>query len=239
MRARSVRERFLREEGGLTMLEMMITVLVMVPVLMLLYSIFDMSVRASMVGNNKTEAVESARLGMEKVEREIRAAYPVDASNPATGFLFFSANGVSPPAAAVMPTTASHQITFGNELVGAVGTDKAPKILCGTPCEYITYKLTGTPPAGGGAPPACSATTDPCTLRRVNAASSAGAGDPVVEGVAVNGLNITYFESDGTIAESEGEIVKVLVSLQIAVDPDSADYGATQRLTTEIDLRNR
>ena len=98
VRARSVRERFLREEGGLTMVEMMITVLVMVPVLMALYSIFDMSVRSYMIGNNKTEAVQSARLGLEKMEREIRAAYPVDASVvPAARVLFFSANGTSPP----------------------------------------------------------------------------------------------------------------------------------------------
>src|SRR3954471_9164245 len=132
------------------MVEMIITLLVMVPVLMALYSIFDMSVRASMVGNNKAEAVESARLGMEKMEREIRAAYPVDAnpvdaSDPAKMFLFFSANNVSPPAAAAMPTAS--QITFGNEL-GAEGAGDG-RILCGNPCEYITYKLTGKPPPGG------------------------------------------------------------------------------------------
>jgi hypothetical protein len=235
VRAWTVRERFLREEGGLTMVEMMITVLVMVPVLMLLYSIFDMSVRASMVGNNKSEAVGSARLGLEKMEREIRAAYPVDAGDPAKMFLFFSANGVSPPAAAAMPTAS--QITFGNELVGAVGTDKAPKILCGTPCEYITYKVTDD-----ASNALC--TVAPCTLRRVNAAnSSAALTNPiqhaVVENVALNGLTFTYYESDGTAPETEGEIVKVLVSLQIAVDPDNADYRATQRLTTEIDLRSR
>ena len=163
------------------MVEMMITVLVMVPVLMLLYSIFDMSVRASMVGNNKTEAVESARLGLEKMEREIRAAYPVDASDPAKMFLFFNANSVSPPAAAAMPTAS--QITFGNELVGAVGTDKAPKILCGTPCEYITYKLTDDV-AGSNAP----CTVSPCDLRRVNAINSTAApGDTVVNNAVVPG----------------------------------------------------
>ena len=234
MRARSVRERFLREEGGLTMVEMMITVLVMVPVLMALYSIFDMSVRASMVGNNKTEAVESARLGLEKMEREIRAAYPVDASGvPAKNFLFFGANNVSPPAAAAMPTAS--QITFGNEL-GAVGDGK---ILCGTPCEYITYKLTDD---AAGSTAQCN--ESPCDLRRVNTANSTAPGATVVNNAVVpGGLDFTYFESDGTTAESEGEIVKVLVSLQITVDPaadpDNPNYEATQRLTTEIDLRNR
>ena len=172
------------------MVEMMITVLVMVPVLMALYSIFDMSVRASMVGNNKTEAVESARLGLEKMEREIRAAYPVDASVvPAQRVLFFSANGASPPAAAAMPTAS--QITFGNEL-GAEGAGDG-KILCGTPCEYITYKLTDDV-AGSSA----SCTVSPCDLRRVNAANSTGPGAPVVNNAVVpGGLDFTYFESDG------------------------------------------
>jgi hypothetical protein len=233
VRARSVRERFLREEGGLTMVEMMITVLVMVPVLMALYSIFDMSVRVAMVGNNKVEAVESARLGLEKMEREIRAAYPVDASvEPAERVLFFSANDASPPAAAAMPTAS--QITFGNEL-GAEGAGDE-KILCGTPCEYITYKLTDDV-ALSTAP--CN--VSPCDLRRVNAAnSSTGPGATVVNNaVFPGGLDFTYFESDGTTAESEGEIVKVLVSLQITVDPANANYKASQKLTTEIDLRNR
>jgi Flp pilus assembly pilin Flp len=233
VRARTVRERFLREENGFTMIEVTITTLLMVAILMSLYSIFDMSVRIASVGSNKVEATESARLGLEKMEREIRAAYPVDAGNPAKMFLFFNANGVSPPAAAAMPTAS--QITFGNELVGAVGTDRAPKILCGTPCEYITYKLTDDV-AGSTAP----CTVSPCDLRRVNTATSTAAGNTVVNNAVVpGGLDFTYFESDGTTAESEGEIVKVLVSLQITVDPDNADYDATQRLTTEIDLRNR
>jgi prepilin-type N-terminal cleavage/methylation domain-containing protein len=224
------KERFLREEGGFTMIEMMITVLIMVFVLMALYSIFDMSVRVFMVGNNKTEAVGSARLGLEKMEREIRAAYPVDASAPATDYLFFNANGVSPPAGAAAPTLpTSTQITFGNEL-GAEGAGDR-KILCGTPCEYITYKLTDD--ASGAA---CTAA--PCTLRRVNTANSSDTGQRAVEDVALNGLAFTYYESDGTTAEGEGEIVKVHLSLQIAVDQGNS-YEAAQRLTTEIDLRNR
>jgi hypothetical protein len=46
----------------------------MLTVMFALYSIFDMSLRVFSYGNNKTEAVENARLGLEKMEREIRAA---------------------------------------------------------------------------------------------------------------------------------------------------------------------
>jgi hypothetical protein len=59
-----------------------------------------------------------------------------------------------------------------------------------------------------------------------------------VENVAPGGLSFTYYESDATTAEGEGEIVKVLVRLQIAVSAGTS-YEATQNLTTEIDLRNR
>jgi len=230
------KERFLKEEGGFSLPEMLVTVMMMSIVLLALGSIFDMSVRIFSVGNNKVEAVESARIGMEKMEREIRAAYPVDASDPAKRFLFFSAKGVSPPAAAVMPTTASHQITFGNEL-GAEGAGDG-KILCGTPCEYITYKLS----APSFEAPCAVSDTGCSTLLRVNTANSGdpdNPGDPVSENAVVpGGLTFEYLKSDGDPATTEGEIAKVRVSLDIAVDPGT-NYEATQRLTTEIDLRNR
>ena len=226
-----MKARFLRGEGGFTLVEMMVTLTIWIAILFTLYSVFDQSIRVYSVGNNKVEAAESARLGLEKMEREIRAAYPVDASDPAKGFLFFSANGVSPPAAAVMPTAS--QITFGNEL-GAEGAGDG-KILCGTPCEYITYKLTDD--ANGSTAPC---TVSPCDLRRVNTATSTDAGQPVVDNAVVpGGLTFTYLRSDGTtLATSEGQIAQVRVSLVITVDPGTQN-AATQRLTTEIDLRNR
>ena len=229
-----MKARFIREEGGFTLVEMLITLTIWIAVLFTLYSVFDMSVRIYSVGNNKVEAAESARLGLEKMEREIRAAYPVDASVPANNrFLFFSANGVSPPAAAVMPANPGSQITFGNEL-GAEGAGDG-KILCGTPCEYITYKLTDD--ANGSNAPC---TVSPCDLRRVNTATSTAAGQPVVDNaVFPGGLTLTYLRSDGiTPATTEDQIAIVRVSLDIAVDPNSK-FRATQRLTTDIDLRNR
>jgi len=52
--------------------------MIMIVVLFALYSIFDMGIRVFSFGNDKIEATEQARLGMEKMTREIRAAYPVD-----------------------------------------------------------------------------------------------------------------------------------------------------------------
>ena len=65
-----------REEHGFTLVEMLVTMVMMVTVLFALYSIFDMGIRVFSFGNDKTEAAENARIGLGKMEREIRAAYP-------------------------------------------------------------------------------------------------------------------------------------------------------------------
>ena len=232
MRTVAVKERFLKDERGFSLPEMIVTIIIMSVVLLSLGSIFDMSIKIFSFGNNKVEATESARLGVEKMEREIRAAYPVDVNNAGT-HLFFSANGSTSNPPQAMPTAT--QITFGNEL-GAEGAGNG-KIDCLSVanCEYITYKLSAPSNAAPctGAPAGCS------TLLRVNTANSGDAGAPVSENAVVpGGLTFEYFKSDGTIATSEDAIAKVRVSLDIAVDPGT-NYEANQTLTTEIDLRNR
>jgi Tfp pilus assembly protein PilW len=224
----AARERLLKEEGGFTLAEMMVTMMVMIVVLYALYNVFDMSLRVFSTGNNKVEAVESARVGLEKMEREIRAAYPINSNDP-NPYLFFSANGSTSNPPQQMPTAT--QITFGNDL-GAPGAGNG-LIECGTPCEYITYKLTN---AAGDA--ACTAATAPCTLRRVNGVNSAVAGDPVVENVAAGGLTFQYLKSDGTAATNELDTRMVLITFVVRVDSGIGNPG-TQTLMTVIDLRNR
>jgi type II secretory pathway pseudopilin PulG len=70
--------RLLRDESGFTLAELLVAMTMMVTVLFALYSIFDMSVRILRSGNDELKAVENARLGLERMEREIRAAYPRD-----------------------------------------------------------------------------------------------------------------------------------------------------------------
>jgi hypothetical protein len=230
----------LREEKGFTLSEMLVTIMIMMVVFFALYSIFDTSVRLFSFGSNKVDAVESARLGLERMEREVRAAYPVGTD----GHLFFIANGTatsSPPQTMPSPT----QLTFGNDL-GAEGLGNG-QVECGTPCEYITYKLS----APSNAAPCTAAPLGCSTLLRVNTTDSGDPGDPVSENAVVpGGLTFTYLRSDGSTVDSgtctldpplsacEGEIAKVRVSLMIRVDPGTR-IAATQRLTTEIDLRNR
>jgi prepilin-type N-terminal cleavage/methylation domain-containing protein len=229
-----VRKRLVNEQDGFTLVEMMTTIIIMIVVLFALYSIFDTSIRVFSFGNDKIEAVENARLGLQKMEREIRAAYPVNGptSTGSNRYRFFNADGTNPPSGAAWPTAT--QITFGNEL-GSPG-DRLIRCPSVTSCEYITYKLTSTAnPAS-----ACTTTSAPCTLRRVNAASSADPGEPVVEFVRPNGLQFRYFTLDGTEINpaSPGtyttqDIGRVQITLQIEVD------GRRQNLTTVVDLRNR
>lgn len=229
-----MKTRLVQDQRGFTLPEMLVTMLVMLVVLFALHSIFDASIRVFSFGNDKVEAVENARVGLERMEREVRSAYPVTGPSATPRYRFFNANGaVSSPPAQFPSTT---QITLGNEL-GAWG-DGTIRCPVGGTCEYITYKLAGTPPSGGGTPPACSASTAPCTLRRVNAASSSGAGDPVVEFVAPGGLTFAYLLADGTTtattdngtAATDVAVVRIQLRIQ-------ADEG-TQTLTTDVDLRN-
>ncbi|MGB3635182.1 MAG: hypothetical protein WA982_14165 [Rubrobacteraceae bacterium] len=76
-----MKQRLLKEEDGFTLPEALVAMLMMVTVMFALYAIFDMSLRVFSFGNDKTEAVESARIGLSKMEREIRAAYPHDKPN--------------------------------------------------------------------------------------------------------------------------------------------------------------
>ena len=58
-----MKERFLKEERGFTLSEMMVTITIMMIVFFALYSIFDMSVRIFSYGSNKVEAVGERQVG--------------------------------------------------------------------------------------------------------------------------------------------------------------------------------
>ena len=218
-RRKRLRDRFLREEDGFTLPEMLVTMVMMIVVLFSLYNIFDMSIRVFRFGSDEVEAVENARLGLEKMEREIRAAYPYDqaAATPDSHIFFDTSN----PTTAAMPTAT--RITFGNDLNGNCKID-CPNA---SNCEFITYKL--------------SQSGDTRTLlRNATAAgsSSSSGGEPVVEFVnGANGLNFTYLKSNGDPATQESEIEIVRITLDITVE-GGANEG-TQTLTTDVDLRNR
>jgi prepilin-type N-terminal cleavage/methylation domain-containing protein len=115
-----MRERLLRDESGFTLPELLVTMMLLTMVLFALYSIFDMSMRVFSFGNDKTEAVENARLGLEKMAREIKAAYPYDKAAGNT---------------TVLITRTESQITFGNDLNSNREVD---------PGEVITYSLNGS-----------------------------------------------------------------------------------------------
>jgi len=200
----------LREEQGFTLTEMMVTMMLMIMVLFALYSIFDMGLRVFAFGNDKIEAVENARLGLEKMEREIRAAYRCDASDDEStnDHLFLNPTDTGCSAAPAMPTGA--QITFANDLSAA--TDPGFRKV-DFPGEVISYYQ------GGG------------ELLR----SQGGVAQPVVAPLAANGLRFSYLDSGGNvyIGSDPSQIHAVRVLLTISVD------GTTQTLTTDVDLRNR
>jgi type II secretory pathway component PulJ len=133
-----VKWRFVREEGGFTLPEMLVSIMVMIVVLFALYSVFDMSIRVFGIGNDKVEATENARLGLQKMARELRAAYPYDKIN-GQQHLFWN---TSSPASPAFPTSSS--VTFGNDVNGNRKIDVAT--------EQITYSLSGNTLQRNGQP---------------------------------------------------------------------------------------
>jgi Tfp pilus assembly protein PilW len=220
--------RFLGEERGFTLMEMTVTTIIWIVVLMALYSVFDMSITAFRVGNNKVEAVEGARLGLERMEREIRQAYVLDRANSPQVFEIWD------------PTL--DRIRFGNDLDGSKGI-ACPNTATPPQCERIGYQVYQ--PAGG--------TT--YALGRSN--SVAGTLQPVVEDIDYvsatdTGLAFTYCErlqgADAVpndncltgfdVATSEETISMVRIQLRVRVDGGNVQ-DSTQTLTTDVALRNR
>jgi type II secretory pathway component PulJ len=123
MKMLSAMERFVKDERGFSLSEMMVTTMIMIVVLLALFGLFDMSLKVFSYGNNKVEAVESARVGMEKMEREIRQAYAPSAD------------------AQMFDWWTSAEIRFGNDLDGN-GVIACPNST--GRCEKIGYRLNGT-----------------------------------------------------------------------------------------------
>jgi prepilin-type N-terminal cleavage/methylation domain-containing protein len=217
--------RLLREQGGFTLAEMMVTMVVMITVLFALYSIFDMSIRVFAFGNDKVEAVENARLGLEKMAREIRAAYPVDKANGETHLFWNQGSALT----GAMPTTS--QITFGNDLNGnrAIVPDSPSLGSTLDNKEEITYLLSGT------------------TLQRRTNSGGAYVTSPVVEFVQPGGLEFIYLKSDrvteltaSELTDPANEPLIATVRIELTIEVDGGAFGArTQTLTTDVALRNR
>jgi Tfp pilus assembly protein PilW len=213
--------RFLREERGFTLMEMMITTIIWIVVLFALYGVFDMSITAFRVGNNKVEAVEGARLGLERMEREIRQAYAFNRGATPT-----------PDTRLFEPWNATNatQIRFGNDLDGdrksGPTAGECPNI---NACELISYSVD----AGTG------------TLMRT---SGGFPQQPMVEDVDYvdannTGLRFQYFQLDGTTevvpgVGNEADIGAVRIQLSVRVDGGNLQ-DSTQTLTTDVALRNR
>jgi type II secretory pathway component PulJ len=208
-------QRLLREEGGFTLSEMMVTTMLMLTVMFALYSIFDMSIRVFAFGNDKVEAVENARLGLDKMARELRAAYPAD---PVKGNTNLFWNAGAPATALAAPPPATGPITFGND---RDGNRRIYDSTTGTldSGEQITYGLSGS------------------TLQRN--------GDPVAENVRdVDGdgqaLTFTYLNENGdTVTGAASAIRTVRIKLEVKVNRGVGRNDATQTLQTDVTLRNR
>jgi prepilin-type N-terminal cleavage/methylation domain-containing protein len=214
--------RLVREERGFTLVEMTVTIMIMIVVLFALYSIFDMSMRVFSFGNDKVEATQNARLGLEKMEREIRAAYPVDRVNGLQHVFFATGSSATPTRPG--PQT----ITFGNDL-SAPGNPPNRKV---DPGEEITHELRDSENLNNACP--TTGTGGVCSLVRRQGAT--GSFQPVVDYIVPNGLTFEYLRSNLTATDPAGDGTDIgVVRIELEVNKD----GRRQTITTDVDLRNR
>ena len=210
MKTLSVKERFLREEGGFSLPEMLTTILIMIVVFFALHSIFTMSLRVYSFGNDKAEASENARLGLERMEREIRQASLYDMPEPTPDYLF-PEDGF-----------ASNSITFGNDLDGDGATDTAT--------EEITYSL------GAGTPATLLRNGEPMVEYVQDADED---GEALTFEYMDEAGNPVAFDPVADPEAYEAAIQMVRIKLEVAVDRGIQEEPASQILTTDVDLRNR
>lgn len=206
------------EERGFTLGEVLVAMSMMVIVLFALHAVFEATLRLFDMGEDELEAVESARLGLERMQREVRAAYPYDA---AAGYdhLLWPAGA---PTTGTLPSP--ERITFGNDLNGNGKVDCPPPPAPAASCEVITYSVYR--PSGSS------------TYVLGRAGSRGGALQPVVGHVAdVNGdgraLTFEYLDAAGDRTGEESRVSVVRIVLEVEVE------GRGQTLATAVHLRNR
>jgi len=232
----AARKRVVCEEAGFTLTEILVTMMIMIIVLFGLYSMFDMGIRVYSFGNDKVDATEKARLGMEKMEREIRAAFPVDRIN-GKDHVFFPSGSPDPatsaptlsPAEAGLAANQRSTITFGNDLPSSAG---APPNRMIDPEEAITYELRNSDGTAACPDPAIDPDADCTVFRREGSGENF---EPMVESVVPSGLTFEYLRNNmapATFADGT-DIGVVRITLEVNVD------GVEQTLTTDVDLRNR
>lgn len=119
------------DEAGFTLPEALVAVVLTAAVLLALYAVFDAGVRVFGAGRERSEAVQSARLGLARMEREIRAAYPPDKAAGDT---------------ALLADFGDESLTLYNDLNGNRRTVD-PATGLAEPGEGISYA-----PGAGGAP---------------------------------------------------------------------------------------
>jgi len=84
MRIQKAKYNFVREQHGMTLIEVLITMVVLAMVLYPIYEFLRQGALAWEVGENRTEVVQNARIGLDKMCDEIKSAYRLYSIAPET-----------------------------------------------------------------------------------------------------------------------------------------------------------
>jgi type II secretory pathway component PulJ len=113
-------------QEGFTLPEALVAMVMTAAVLLALYAVFDAGVRVFGAARGNAEAAQAARLGLARMEREIRAAYPRDrAGGDAT----------------LLANFGEERLDFGNDLNNGNRKTFDPATGLAEPGEGISYTL--------------------------------------------------------------------------------------------------
>ncbi len=190
-----------KDESGFTLPEVLVSMAMMGTVLFALYAVFDASVRVFGAGRDRVEAVQEARLGLARMERELRAAYPPDKVNGNV---------------ALLADFGEEHIVFYNDLNGNRRTVDPPT---GLPeaGERISYRISGSgKPLRNGNRLIWSAEDIDGDGRALTFGYSDQNGDPVVSGEGAD-VALVKVRLEVSVGPATGEPVERSLGTSVAL----------------------
>lgn len=196
-------------QGGFTLPEVLVAMVMMSFVIFALYAVFDAGVRVFTAGHDGAEAAQNARQALARIEREIRAAYPRDKANGDNVLLTdFREDG----------------ITFGNDVgkdpLGGNRRTHDPSTGAYEPGERITYGTNA-----GGAPV------------RNGVRLARHAGDVDGDGRALS-FTYLDAQGGPVVGGDERDVALVGIRLEVVVDRPG-ERPVERILRSKVALRNR
>jgi prepilin-type N-terminal cleavage/methylation domain-containing protein len=222
---------------GMTLVEVMVTIFILSLITTSMTTVFLTIVRANWKAGNTIQAQQNARLGLDKLTRDLRQARRLMFTGTYGGVTFTTSCSAYPQISFVLPHVASVTLSDGTTTVWAPD----PKASDGTtPFDgwYVSYYLAGASPiVQGGSTAPTQTSAGPYLVRAVWGDL---AGSPVMK-AATMALNITglVLSDSGTgVCPASSPVPREIVVTLTATQILAGQNVSTNTITQDVTLRN-